>query len=231
MSFIESVIGFLAPDECLICRREGALLCAMCLSQLPAARGYCFGCYKRLPQGVACTDCCRAAGCASIAAAAHYDGAARHLVANLKFRGNQAAARLMAACMAPDYEPAAGPVLVTNVPATTAHIRQRGFDQAELIARQTARNMRLPYARLLRRLGGSHQLGADRTVRHEQLKGVVIAQKARRIAGARILLIDDVLTTGASIQASAAALRRAGAAQVDALVFAQAIKNPPSRRV
>lgn len=230
MGFIEQLTALLAPDDCLRCNREGALLCADCLPRLLTPPGWCFGCRRPLVAGaVACSGCRQAAGCTDMFAATTYAGIGKLLVATLKFRGNQSAAQIMADRLLQVYKLPSDAVLV-HVPATAAHIRQRGFDQAELIARQLANHSGLLLLDALRRQGSTHQLGADRQTRQAQLTGTVRVRTsmAPRLAGMRVVLVDDVLTTGASLTTSALALRAAGAARVEAVVFAQA--PPPGSK-
>lgn len=227
MSILESLTALFAPDDCLVCGREGSLLCASCFTQLPSLPGRCFGCHQQIVNGVACGTCLSLSGCISMSAAASYDGSAKQLVGWLKFRGNQSAARIMAACMASgpvDLPPSA---LLVHVPATTEHIRQRGFDQAELITRELSRLLRLPRASLLRRTGHKHQLGADRQTRLAQLQDTVTVRRPDRCRGVAVVLVDDVLTTGSSIHAATEVLLAAGATRVDAVAFAQADPSSP----
>ncbi len=224
MSILESLTALFAPDDCLVCGREGSLLCAGCFRQLPSLPGRCFGCHVKILTGVACDICLGLSGCASVSAAALYDGPAKQLVGWLKFRGNQSAARIMAACMAPGLVDLPVNTVLTHVPATTEHIRQRGFDQAELITRELSRLLRLPRASLLRRTGHKHQLGADRQTRLAQLQDTVTVRRPDRCREVGVVLVDDVLTTGSSLHAATEALLAAGVARVDAFVFAQA--NP-----
>jgi predicted amidophosphoribosyltransferase len=72
------------------------------------------------------------------------------------------------------------------------------------------------------RIGQAHQVGAGRAQRKKQLDGVFRPRHIERIKGQHIILVDDVLTTGATLESAARTLRRAGAAQVDAWVFAKA---------
>lgn len=219
MSIIDTITSLFAPDNCLGCGREGRLVCTQCSLLLPSLPGRCFGCHQSIGDGVGCADCVHNNGFHAMGAIAGYRGLAQTLVAHLKFHGNQAAARIIAQSMT--FQPTLGAV-VTHVPATTTHIRQRGYDQAQLIAQHVARFHELPCATLLRRIGQTHQLGADRHNRLEQLAGTVSVRNARTVEGAHIILIDDVLTTGATLRTSAMALRQAGAAKIEALVFAQA---------
>lgn len=219
MNFLERLTSLFAPDICLLCRREGTLLCNACVSSVAPLAGICFGCHADTP-GMACEDCLRKSGCDSIQAVGSYRGLARQLVASLKFMGNQSAARVMAELMYATYAPTAK-MLITHVPATAAHIRERGYDQAALLGKHLARLTGTHHATLLARSGKKHQLGADR---HERLLQIQHALRVRRpelIRGQHVLLVDDVLTTGASVRAAAAVLLAAGAAGVDVMVFAQ----------
>ncbi len=96
---------------------------------------------------------------------------------------------------------------VTWAPTSSAHRRRRGFDQAELIARQVGRHLDIPARALLRRRGSVAQTGRSR---RDRLSGPVFV--AHRVArGARVLVIDDVTTTGATLRAARRAFRSVGA--------------------
>jgi predicted amidophosphoribosyltransferase len=230
--------GLVAPPACVACRepvRGGhERLCGGCRAALPWLRGArCPRCGLPLP----CAPCpaARAAFRAAWAPVAHA-GSARALVAALKFRGALAVADVMAAQIAaglagaglapPADEPLAGMVLVP-VPAHPARRRARGFDPAERLARALARRTGRPKRAALRRRGPpARQLGAPRAVRRQPGR-LEIAARGR--PPPRVALIDDVHTTGATLDACARALRAAGTEEVIALTYARALRRGGGR--
>lgn len=116
---------------------------------------------------------------------------------------------------ADDYDTA---VAVTTTPARR---RQRGYDQSELLARWTGKHLNIPYIPALIRIKNVHQIGAGREQRLQQSEGLYAAVKADQIRDKRILLIDDVITTGATMASATATLLEAGAQSVEGLAFAQ----------
>jgi predicted amidophosphoribosyltransferase len=197
------MLELLIPRACLVCRAPGAELCRGCRAGL-----------AWLPDAVERSGALDAAW-----APLAYDGTARALVHALKLRGLTAAAGLMAAQIA-----AGAPrhllddrVLVP-VPGNPRKRRARGFDPAERIARSLARRTGLPLAAVLRSGPAPAQVGAGRA---QRLRRTAI--EVGGAAPARVLLVDDVRTTGATLEACANALRRAGAASVAAVTYARTL--------
>ena len=145
-----------------------------------------------------------------------YRTAARELVARIKYRNQRAAidwlARGMAALVSQPFD------VVTWAPANAAHVKERGFDHGELLARAVAKRLDAPAKELLTRPPDIAMTGRAAAARHVELRA------ACPVSGA-VLLVDDVVTTGATSTAAARALKAAGANRV--IVLAAAYTPPP----
>jgi ComF family protein len=142
--------------------------------------------------------------CAAVLA---YDGGGRELVARLKYRNARGTVRWLATHMAALVDPC-DVDLVTWVPTTGERRRRRGFDQAELLARAIARRLHRPCRPVLTRGAGPPQTG--RTRQDRRAGPLLAAKRHRGSSGRRVLLVDDVITTGTTITVAARALRSAG---------------------
>ena len=138
-----------------------------------------------------------------------------------KYDRASAGAIIIAKAIADSLPYLAGNTIIVPVPTATSRIRQRGYDHAELIARHVAKYKGLPMVKAARRLSQSRQVGANRQQRKTQLHGAFIVTRPNAVKGANILVIDDVVTTGSTLEALAAELNKAGARTVCAAVFAQ----------
>ncbi len=224
MHAFAELLALLAPPACTACRRPlttaGPLLCPACTRALPWLRGP--GCPRcglpRHRQGG-----CPAAGAAFALAWAPlaYEGVARDLVQALKFRGALPVARLMAAQLAAALPPALrGVDAVVPVPPHPGRRRRRGFDPANTLARGLAPRLELPLAPCLSRGGGRRQVGTG--VRQRRDPGR-LAVRASAPPPSRVLLVDDVHTTGATLDACARALAAAGSRWIVAATYARTL--------
>lgn len=138
----------------------------------------------------------------------------------LKFNGAQSASREIADLLVSiELAPTA---LLVHAPTATGRVRSRGYDQARLLCRDLAHSRRMQTLNCLRRVGQTHQVGASRPQRQAQLTGAFRVINASKVVGRHIILVDDVMTTGATLESAATALLREGALRVDAVVFARA---------
>jgi predicted amidophosphoribosyltransferase len=175
----------------------------------------CAGCDT--PGAAVCTTCRFALlgprpqpGAHGVQAAVPFTGRARRVVLGLKYRNRRQVARHVAGLVvnaivaAGDHR---GLDVVTWAPTSPARRRERGFDQGELVARHVARQLGVPCRRLLTRSSTTApQTGRSRV---ERLHGPEFAARPG-LAGQRVLVVDDVVTTGATLRAAASALRHAG---------------------
>lgn len=224
LDVLAALLAVVVPPACVACRaplpRAELRLCAACaraLPWLPARR--CERCgLPRHRRG------CPAAGAAFARAWSPlaYEGVARDLVAALKFRGAVPLATLMAAHVAANLpaELRGGGALVP-VPAQPLRRRRRGFDPAAALSAALAPRLGVPDQRCLRRRDyGVRQVGASRSQRRRPGRLTI---EVRGPPPARALLVDDVHTTGATLDACARALIAGGCREVVAITYARTL--------
>jgi competence protein ComFC len=228
MSIFDLLISKIAPHECLNCRVEGSLMCISCINKLVVVPERCYRCHEFSPDWLTCRGCQPTSYLSSVRVGTVYEGGAKDLIWKLKLAGARSAARIMAETLAPRVQQAAKPLnqnaqapIIVPVPTATGRARQRGYDQARLLARELARQTRLPYRDCLARQGQLHQHGLTRRQRLSQLNGAFRVTRPQIIKKGNIILVDDVVTTGATLEAAASVLKAAGARQIDAVIFAQ----------
>jgi ComF family protein len=221
MSVLDTLMNKLAPHDCLVCGAEDDLLCVVCSHTLLAVPEHCYGCRRVSAGFLTCMACRQTSRPDSVRVATAYAAAAKSLVWKLKLAGAQAAAGLMAKRMAVLIGDADSAAVIVPVPTATSRVRRRGYDQAGLLARELSRQTRLPYYGCLARTGQTHQHGLPRRQRLRQLAAAFRVNRPGIVRGAHIILVDDVATTGATLEAAASVLRAAGAERVDAVVFAR----------
>jgi len=156
------------------------------------------------------------------------DGPARRLVHRLKYSDRGELARPMGAWMArAGADVLADADAITPVPLHARRLWTRRFNQAAALAREIARRTGKPFEpALLRRVKSTRsQVGLSREQRVQNMQGAFRAASDAPVRGRRIVLVDDVLTSGATANAAARALLRAGAAQVDLIVFARVVTS------
>jgi ComF family protein len=217
---VRRLVELLTPEDCLGCGRDAVVLCTTCVTKYGLVKANeCFACRLPSPSGETCARCRQDTKLAGVAVGAYYDGPVKELILGLKFQRRRSGA-MAAAALALAVIPSAWSVdLVTCVPIAATRYRQRGYNQSELIARRVAAELCVPYRPLLGRASSTHQLGVDRRTRLEQVRGAFYLTQG--CSGRSVLVVDDVITTGATLSEAAGVLGAAGAAAVRAVAVAR----------
>jgi ComF family protein len=231
------LLDLVLPPRCPGCRAivsHQGRFCAACWGKLAFITApMCPRCgapfaHDRGP-GTLCAPCLAAPPRFDSARAAFaYDGPARDVLLGFKHAGREHLAAIMAPHMlrAGGAMPLAG-ALVVPVPLHWTRLVRRGFNQAALLARQVARRSggELAVDALLRVRRTPVSKGMGRQARTANVRGAFRVRDKALVRGRRVILIDDVLTTGATAEACARLLRRAGAAEVHVLTWARVVRD------
>jgi predicted amidophosphoribosyltransferase len=218
------VLDLLLPQRCLACGRTGEPVCRACLDALPRLQPpFCDRCGAPTAWPVRrCAECAgRRLAFASARAAVAYDERVRRIVAGWKEHGLRrlatTAADLVVEVLAPPAVDA-----ITFVPPDRERRLKRGHHPSERLARELAERWDIPVLVALARSGrSSRQRGLDIAARKRNVRGAFNAPKR---VPARLCLVDDVFTSGATASAAASALRAQGASQVHAITLARTLR-------
>jgi ComF family protein len=218
MERMQRLIDLLVPPECPGCGREGEAPCRPCLAaigrRLSEPTGLPIGLAGSQPRGIVQLEWC-----------GPYSGVARDCLHALKYEGEQRLAIALGRLMADRWQRAGigGQVLVP-VPVHAERRRERGFDQAELLARVIGRQLGLPVVTAVsraQRTAAQHSLGRGARAANVGRVFAVPERQAPLVRARWAVLVDDVMTTGATLAACAEALGSAGVQAVSALVLAR----------
>ena len=218
------LLDVLLPNRCAACELPGAALCPGCRDALiRLAPPHCARCGA--PGAWPVTRCAECSGrriaFASARAAILYDAPARRFVQAWKERGQRRLAREAAALVA---ETLARPVVeaIAFVPSHPDRALERGHRPAEALARELGRVWEVPVRPLVRRVRNvERQRGLGLRERRRNVRGAFAPARA---APARVCLVDDVYTSGATASAAASALRKGGARRVEVVTLARAVR-------
>lgn len=217
---LEQLINFLTIEPCVICNGGDGLLCTGCFYSLfDQYDSCCYMCNKITSSNRVCKSCKPRSRLRRVWWLGLYKEPFKSIVLGFKYQRKRAGARLMGRYLADTLPYVPESTVVTHVPTAPLRVRRRGYDQAEIIAKSFARARGLPYKKLLKRIGKQELIGKRRAERIDSMKNAFSATSVKHIKNADILIIDDVLTTGASLESAASVLRRAGASHVDAAVI------------
>jgi competence protein ComFC len=221
MLILDRLIGLIAPHTCIYCGSEGSLLCRWCMHEIiEPVPSRCYRCKKLTSSNSTCRSCRRVSPLRHVWVATEYAALPKKLIHRFKFDHAPAARHPIAQLMHEELPFLSPDTLVVHVPTATSRRRQRGYDHAELLAREIARLSKLKYLPLLVRTGQTRQVGSKRSDRLKQLQASYRVSTLYDPKGAEILLIDDITTTGATLESAARVLKKSGAKTINAAVFA-----------
>jgi ComF family protein len=249
-----SFFAVVFPTACSLCHQElteaGTIdICSRCWASFEPWVGTCCAqCGLPIPSGLAedsarpiCPQCrdkefefdfARSYGL--------YGGQLRAAILQLKFRRRERLGKKLGELLASRWKlfeaPNASPPMVVPVPLHSARQCERGFNQAELLARglcaklarsREGKNLRVETGCVKRSRATASQTGLNFEERRENVRGVFAVTRPERVRGREVVLVDDVMTTGATLSACAGALKQAGALRVSALTLARATPQFP----
>jgi ComF family protein len=214
------ILDLLLPTACAGCGRFGHLVCPACLSGFrravaPQDR------FAAADPGMIVGDALELA-----VAAFEHEGALRRALQRLKYGGGGRIALPLARASGSALEAltrVCGPLPLVPVPVHEARLRQRGYNQAALLARALGAETGLPVLEILeRRRATARQHGLGKAARLHNLRGA-FGLRAGAAAPSRLILVDDILTTSATLEACAGVLRSAGAASIYGFAIAREV--------
>lgn len=227
----QSLLDLLFPPRCVSCGARGTLLCAACLGTMrPPAPPLCPRCGRSLAGLPSCPTCAAGRGPValdSVRVATVYGGTIRKAIHALKYSRQRRLAAPLGDLLAGVLDELGQPVdALVPVPLHTTRRRDRGYNQAELLARSGARRLGivcLPGA-LVRTRATPPQVGLSLAERQLNVAGafsLAAPSSATGLAGKRLAIVDDVTTTGSTLEAAAQALRAASPASILGLALAR----------
>ena len=224
--WLRKAVRMVFPPRCLLCGETGANgrdLCPACTEALPWNASACLRCALPLPVPATCGACLqKPPPLGETHAVFVYGFPLDRLVPRLKFHNDLAAGRLLSGLMADTLGALPRPAALVPVPLHATRLGRRGYDQALELATPLARGLRIPLLTdvLLRTRATAPQSELDAVARQRNLRRA-FAVRADAALPDHVALVDDVMTTGATLEAAAKTLLRAGVVRVDAWVCAR----------
>ncbi len=223
--WLKKTIDLIFPPRCAGCDATGKVWCEECNDHIIPPKGRsCSACGFPLEKGIICSNCEDWPNRIYVRPFAHYKKPLSSAILKLKYRSDQALANEMASWLVSVYQRTGWMVdCVIPVPLADVRLRQRGYNQVTLIATSFAKELKLHlFTNALERMRETpSQVGLDRHERHINVEGAFRAD-SRIVQDRSIVLIDDLLTSGATLKNCAIALLDAGAAQVYCLTVGRA---------
>ena len=235
------------PSFCVGCGDEGSLICLKCQKQIITVQTpICPECNKLSEEGRYCQRCGKDKALEGIMVAAYYEeGPVKEMIHNFKYNHALELKKVLSNLLVLAYRchcdpPAGGEaiyhrsprplarddnIIVTFTPLHRRRLAERGFNQAEILAEETSKKLKLPcYDTLIKTRSTKRQVGLTGDARRQNLAGVYKVNKVCKVEslrGKKILIVDDITTTGTTLNECAKVLKAKGAKEIWGLVVAR----------
>ena len=234
MDLFNAFLDLIFPPRCLVCGKAGSdPFCSNCRHQIQFIDKYCRICGKPMEKSRVCEDCRNCRPVFDIArSVAIYDTTIKEALHKFKFQNKMSLGDDLTGILIEYFK--SGPDIdlssvdsVTAVPLHQKRQRERGFNQSEFLAEKFARHYGLNFRNdiLVKIKDTKPQFSLKRNVRFKNVSGAFEASPKDAIAGRRVLLVDDIFTTGATICECAKALKSAGAESVYVITLCRAVDD------
>ena len=223
----KSIYDFIFPKKCVGCGKEGTWLCKKCFEKIVQVKApFCPFCYKLTPQGQYCSRCQRYYNLTGVIIAAHYENPLKEAIHKFKYDKIKELAEPLAGLLIERLQLGfpRGDLVLVPIPLSKKRQLERGFNQAKILTERTGSEFDIPLLDdiLFRIKDRPAQVELRGRERRENVKGVfAVRGDIEQIKNKTILLMDDVFTTGATLNEAAKVLKRARARNVWGLVLAK----------
>lgn len=215
---LDSLLSVISPHYCLSCGKVGSGLCVCCDKNiLNQPLDYCVICNSKLINNYCNGDC--QLDNVYQCVASRQEGIIKRLIQDMKFKHAREHAKVLGTILCKMPTKLDKSSLIVPIPTSARHIRQRGFDHTKLIAKEFAKRSSLRHASLLGRNYNYQQVGGNRQQRLSQVKDLFYC-KNKSFLRRPVIILDDVVTTGATISAAVDCLRLAGYENISIIAIA-----------
>lgn len=211
----DGLVDFFFPKICALCSKPGEFVCSDCTKLLPPAELRCIVCSRKNPLGVTCNGCLKTNGPFLALAPFKYEAQAKGLIHLFKYDDITSLKNFLAEKICPLIKKIGRyqSYCVTYIPLASRKYYRRGYNQSKLIAECIAESLEVPLTDLLMRVD-AHQSQALTRTKKERLENIKGAFVPKERSAEYVILVDDVITTGATMREAVKVLRRSGAKQV-----------------
>ena len=219
----KNILDLIFPPRCLNCNHLGKFICDNCLGKIIRIKEQgCPFCHKKTNGGRLCAACRAKHELTGVVAYGYFhDPILKQIIHPYKYEGISAAGEVISLLLAQTIKSTAINFdIITFAPVSKRRFNERGYNQAEILAKHLSEYFEKPLFRKISKIKHTPtQVGLKRKDRLRNLEGTIVVKDSDILKGRRVIIIDDVLTTGATLDECARALRQAGARQVWGVVL------------